>query len=298
MPPETFSNRFTTILFLILFAVAASASATEPDNFVFIKGGTFKNTNSSYYGKSVTLSSFYIGKYEVTQKEWIEVMGSNPSHFKGDNLPVEMVSWYDCVEYCNRRSTKEGLKPYYHIDKNKKDPNNKKDPQFTNDLDNMKWTVTINAGANGYRLPTEAEWEYAAGGGQKSKSYTYSGGGSNDLDKVAWYWRNSGDTYLTGFWDWSAIEQNHDKTKPVGLKKPNELGLYDMSGNVREWCWDWYGDLETNVTDPQGSSGGFARVWKGGGWIGADFCCKPSFRAGLAANGMGPDQGFRLCRGK
>lgn len=268
-----------------------------PADFVLVKGGTFKNTNSTnYYGKNVTLSSFYLGKHEVTQKEWIEVMGSNPSKFQGDDLPVEMVSWYDGVEYCNRRSIKEGLKPYYDIDKNKRDPNNERDPNFEGDLDNIKWTVTIHAGANGYRLPTEAEWEYAAGGGQPSKGYTYSG--NDDIDKVAWDWKNSGDTYLSGFWSWPAIENNHDKTHSVGSKDPNELGLYDMSGNVREWCWDWYGDVKTNVTDPKGSSRGSGRVWKGGGWIGAEFCCAPSFRGSLAANGVGPDQGFRVCRSR
>jgi formylglycine-generating enzyme required for sulfatase activity len=266
------------------------------DNFILVKGGTFIDTNSTnYYGKGVIVSSFYIGKYEVTQKEWMEVMGSNPSKFQGDNLPVEMVSWYDCVEYCNKRSIKEGLKPYYNIDKNKKDPDNVPDPD-NGDLDNIKWTVTLNTGANGYRLPTEVEWEYAADGGRLSKSYLYSGG--NDVDRVAWYWKNSGDTNLTGFWLWPAIEQNHDRTHTVGSKKSNELGLYDMSGNVREWCWDWYGDLKTNVIDPDGSSSGYARVWKGGGWIGGDFCCEPSYRSGLAANGMGPDQGFRVCRSR
>ena len=291
------------ILLITTMAVVSAYSQKKPDNLVLVKGGTFKNTKcTNYYGKDVTLSDFYIGKFEVTQKEWIEVMGSNPSKFKGDNLPVEMVSWYDCVEYCNKRSIKEGLKPYYNIDENDKDPNNLPDPS-NGDLDNVKWTVTINAAANGYRLPTEAEWEYAASGGQMSKSYTYSGG--NAADKVAWYWQNSGDTNLTGFWNWPAIEQNHDRTKPVGGKARNELGLYDMSGNVREWCWDWYGDNLANTktwkvveSDPAGNPSGFARVQRGGGWLGGDFCCALSFRGGFEADGKGPDQGFRLCRSK
>ena len=273
--------------------VAGVSAQAEPNNLVLVKGGAFKNANSNYYRKEIILSSFYIGKYDVTQKEWTEVMGSNPSEFSGDDLPVENVTWYDCVEYCNKRSIKEGLKPYYHIDQDNKDTNNVNDPDF-GALDTIKWTVTINAGANGYRLPTEAEWEYAADGGRKSKSYTYSG--STNIDDVAWYWRNAGDKYLSGFWSWPVIKANHDQTKPVGSKKPNELGLYDMSGNVREWCWDWYGDLESKATDPQGRDSGYARVWKGGGWIGADFCCATSYRGHLAANGRGPDQGFRVCR--
>ncbi len=266
------------------------------NRFVLVEGGTFKNTNSNYYGKNVTISSFYIGKYEVTQKEWTAVMRSNPSKFKGDNLPVDSVNWYDAVEYCNERSIKEGLKLYYNIDKTKKDPNNLPDPKF-GDLDTIKWTVTMNPRANGYRLPTEAEWEYAAGGGQLSNSYTYSG--SNDADEVAWYWRNAGDIRLAGFWTWSEIEQNHDQTKPVGEKKPNELGLYDMSGNVREWCWDWFAaDLQTHAADPHGSESGFGRVWRGGGWIGDAPFTESAFRGSLAANGTGPDQGLRICRNK
>lgn len=269
------------ILFLIItIAVVSSCSQKELKNFALVDGGSFVNTKSNYYGKSLSLPDFYIGIYEVTQKEWVEVMGNNPSEFKGDNLPVETVSWYDCVIYCNKRSEKEGLKPYYNIYKNKKDPDN------VNDIDNIKWMVTVNTSANGYRLPTEAEWEYAASGGQMSKSYVYSG--SNDLDKVAWYWRNSGDKNLSGSWLWPTLEKNHCKTKPIGSKEANELGLYDMSGNVREWCWDWL----RNMTEAKG------RVWRGGGWIGADFCCEPSYRGDHEANGKGPDQGFRLCRSK
>ncbi|MEK5397076.1 transcriptional regulator [Paenibacillus sp. VTT E-133280] len=276
-------RKLLSFLFIATVVVISACSQEKPETSndnVFVEGGTFINSKSNYNGE--TLSNFYIGKYEVTQKEWIEVMGSNPSEFKGDNLPVEMVSWYDVVEYCNKRSIKEGLKPYYNIDKNKKDTNNKSD----NDI--IKWTVTINVGANGYRLPTEAEWEYAAGGGQLSKSYTYSG--SNNADEVAWYWKNAGDKYLTGEWNWPIIENNNNKTKSVGVKKPNELGLYDMSGNVREWCWNWYGDMGSDI--------GSFRVVKGGGWIGNITNNEISFQGKFEANGMGPDQGFRVSRGE
>ncbi|EFM10694.1 protein of unknown function DUF323 [Paenibacillus curdlanolyticus YK9] len=259
-------------------------AAVRLDGMVFVEGGAFKNAKSSYYGKTVTLSNFYISQYEVTQQEWVEVMGSNPSQFKGSALPVEMVSWYDAVAYCNKRSIREGLTPYYNINKSKRDPNNK------SEYDSLKWTVTINAGANGYRLPTAAEWEYAAGGGRKSKGYTYSG--SNNADEVAWYWRNAGDKRLLGDWNWPAIEQNHNQTQTIGGKKPNELGLYDMSGNVREWVWDWYED------EAAGIASGVYRALKGGGWMGDVTSIELTYRGKFEANGFGPDQGFRVSRGE
>lgn len=270
------------IIFIILITLLSACSKNSTDGLILIKGGTFVNTNSNYYDKQETIPDFYIGKYEITQKEWIEIMGSNPSTFKGDALPVETVSWYDCIEYCNKRSLKEGLEPYYNIDKNKIDPDN------LSEYDSVKWIVTINEIANGYRLPTEAEWEYAASGGRKSENYKYSG--NNEVDKVAWFWRNSGNSYLTGDWTWAIVEYNKNSTKTIGEKNANELGIYDMSGNVREWCFDWYEDAE--------QSSGFFRVWKGGGWMGDSKCCDISYRGKFEGNGFGADHGFRVCRSK
>jgi formylglycine-generating enzyme required for sulfatase activity len=166
-------------------------------------------------------------KTEVTQAEYRKVMGKNPSHFSGcDDCPVEQVSWYDAVAFC-------------------------------------EW-MSIASGKT-YRLPTEAEWEYAARGGNKSKGYEYSG--SNDLDAVGWY--DNG--YVR-------------KTHPVAQKQPNELGLYDMSGNVREWCSDWYDEgyySRSPQNDPQGPNSGKYRVLRGGSWVNFDDYCRVAFRRGL-----------------
>lgn len=199
-------------------------------NMVWVEGGTFRMGATSEQGSeisdekpvhSVTLSGYYIGKTEVTQALWQAVMGSNPSYFEGDDLPVEQVSWDDCQEFIRKLNSLTG---------------------------------------QNFRLPTEAEWEFACRGGNNSRGYKYSG--SNYIDNVAWYDGNSG-----------------DKTHPVATKSPNELGIYDMSGNVWEWCADWYGDYSSGrQTNPKGPYGGSGRVYRGGSWFDGAGDCRSSYR--------------------
>ena len=212
-----------------------------PEDFVMVEGGSFQMGSNS--GDSderpvheVTVSDFAIGKYEVTQEQWKAVMGSNPSNWKGTELPVESVSWYDAVEFCNELSKLEGREPAYIIN-------------GTN--------VTCDFSKNGFRLPTEAEWEYAARGGKESKGYTYAG--SDTVEDVAWYLSDSSSWYDS---------DRSSRTHPVGQKQANELGLYDMSGNVLEWCWDWIGNYSSSrQSDPTGPLSGSRRVLRGGSWI-------------------------------
>ena len=186
----------------------------------------------------VTLTNdYYIGKYEVTQALWKAVMGKKPSKFKGDNLPVENVSWDDCKEFISQLNRITGKT---------------------------------------FRLPTEAEWEYAARGGKKSRGYQYSG--SNDISDVAWYDGNSG-----------------NKTHAVGSKQANELGIYDMSGNVWEWCQDWHGSYSSSSqTNPTGVKSGSYRVIRGEGWFSGARICRSSYRDGRLPYASSRDQGLRL----
>ena len=214
-----------------------------------VEGGTFTMGCTNEQGDdcwddekpahSVTLSGFYMGKYEVTQAQWKAVMGSNPSRFKGDNLPVENVSWDDVQAFIRKLNQLTGKR---------------------------------------YRLPTEAEWEYAARGGNQSRGYKYAGG--NDISSVAWYDGNSG-----------------ERTHPVGKKRPNELGLYDMSGNVWEWCSDWYDEDyygNSPQNNPQGPASGSFRVGRGGSWGHIAIGCRSAYRDDDALDYRSDALGFRL----
>jgi len=274
-------------------AIATASYTIElpppPENFVLVTGGTFTMGDTRGQGDpddelpthTVTLNSFYIGKYEVTQAEYSQYMqpgsGWTSSFGLGDNYPAYFVSWYAILKYCNLRSIAEGLTPCYTIN-GSTDPANWGAVPTSN---NSTWNAAIcNWNANGYRLPTEAEWEYAARGATNNPDYLYSG--SDDINAVAWY---DGNNSPSG-------------SKPVGTKAPNGIGTYDMSGNVYEWCWDWYSSSYYNSSlqnNPTGPASGSYRVLRGGGWGGSAYYCRVAYR--FSSTPYSSDAiGFRLCR--
>ncbi len=219
---------------------------------VAVAGGTFTMGGTSEQGSdvlsdelpthSVTLSNFHIGKYEVTQALWQAVIGSNPSYFSGSDQPVEQVSWNDCQEFITQ----------------------------------LNQLCSSQLNGKQFTLPTEAQWEYAARGGNQSMHYKYSG--SNTIGNVAWYSDNSG-----------------SNTHTVGTKSPNELGIYDMSGNVWEWCQDWYGSYSSgSQTNSTGPSSGSGRVRRGGSWSNRAGYCRVSYRLDYGPDGGSRYIGFRL----
>ncbi|GEM_PF-326414 len=256
--------------------------------FGYIPEGTFTMGDTRGGGESdelpihsVILNAFYMGKHEVTQIEYAAIMGSNPSsgYGVGDNYPVYYVNWYSAIKYCNLRSINEGLTPVYSINSSTNPTNWGEVPSS----DNVTWNMAIcDWNADGYRLPTEAEWEYAARGATNTPDYLYSG--SDDINTVAWF-----------------VDNNSPYgCKPVGTKAPNALGLYDMSGNVFEWCWDWY-DLSyysnTSGSNPTGPDSGAVRVARGGRWnISPNLCrvADRNYRSQFSNSSSG--LGFRLCR--
>ena len=224
---------------------------------------------------NVALSSFYMAKYTVTQGLWKNVMnGATPSYFIGDNLPVEQVSWYDAVEFCNALSAKQGLMAYYTINKTvNSDLNN------LSVTDTLKWLVTTNETANGYRLPTEAQWEYACRAGTET-AYNW---GTNEINTTQANYDNKSKT-----------------TMPVNTFTSNAWGLYNMHGNVYELCWDWltqsYNDAGGS-DNPRGPVAGANRVVRGGSWIIDGYCLRSAFRSSnVTPSGTSRTTGFRLVR--
>ena len=235
------------------------------ESLVLVKGGTFimGNKDGGIDEKNeheVEISDFYISKYEVTQKEYKDITGKTPSFFsKSEGFPLHNIKWEDAIEFCNLKSEMDGLTPVYTI---------------------KVFSVTCNWNASGYRLPTEAEWEYAARGGALSKGYTYSG--SNELNKVG-----------------NCLPKNNGLYMDVGSLEPNELGIYDMTGNASEWCWDFYKMnyyKNSPKYDPKGPEKGDERVIRGGNKSTPAKLARVTFRSSNQPDKDDATIGFRLAR--
>jgi formylglycine-generating enzyme required for sulfatase activity len=261
---------------------------------IFIPGGSFQmgsprgtafSLDDERPAHKVTLNNFYLGKYEVTQGQYFEVTGTRPSNFASNpedsvpdgwkNLPVEMVNWYEALVFCNKLSVKERLEPVYRMNGSTNPGNWGETPLIQKPV----WdAVEMIEGSNGYRLPTEAEWEYAARGGEGAKNFIYAG--NDNANTVSWYYDNS-----------------NFKLHEVGKKSPNGLNLYDMSGNVMEWCWDWMANYSDNSQEnPAGPVSGEFRTIRGGAWSVSVQYSRVAYRHNNNPAYKGVNLGFRVAR--
>lgn len=247
--------------------------STTFNNFVFVEGGTFEMGSNEFAENEqpvhkVIISDFYISKYLVTLDEW----ANSSSHGRRGNEPIIRVNWRQTLYFCNNKSIEDGLDPVYYAGFGPLDRPN----AFSESA-----IISCDFSKSGYRLPTESEWEYAARGGNKSQGYIFSG--SDNIKEVAEYNRN-----------------NNKSPMPVGGKKPNELGIYDMSGNVREWCNDIYDSYSVYTQIDPGLISGFAdikRVARGGSYCDSATACRVTYRIGISSNDTFNNTGFRLVRG-
>jgi len=249
--------------------ISAIVSSDVP-GMVYVQGGTFI-MGQNEVNRKIGLLSFQLGESAVTQRQYEHVMEKNPSKLKGPDRPVECVNWCEAIIFCNRLSILQNLTPCYSI-------GNVTDLSTFESTSPVWKRIVCNFTASGYRLPCEAEWEYAARGGVNLKPHQFAG--SDDINKVAWYGENSDIT-----------------THEVGTKAGNSLGLYDMCGNVAEWCWDYMGDLSPfPQTNPRGPNIGNMHVKRGGSWLDDAQQCTVFFRSGSAPTGKSSSLGFRVCR--
>ena len=264
-------------------AFAESVSAVN-DGLVLLPGGTFlmgspdteRQRQQDEAQHEVTLSAFYVDPYEVRQSDYERVMGNNPSHFTGADLPVENVTWFDAVAYCNALSVEAGLTPVYTVEGD---------------------TVTWNRSANGYRLLTEAEWEYAARAGTQTIFYNGNQVHSDQYNFEGSYPYLIEENYVNHRDSTVVTSRYRGRTINVDELAPNAFGLYNMLGNVSEWCFDYYGEYDLKSTvDPSGAASGHLRINRGGSYIDFGKHLRCAYRS--ATNPIDPDQnlGFRICR--